>query len=103
MLIGNKVGVLVGVTVGLALAVGSGVLLGDGVTLGLCVTLGTMVVAIADAFGASLVTFPPFALHPPVINIRSNPKDNPRTTLIVFWCLPINKCILDSFGCVSLL
>jgi UDP-3-O-[3-hydroxymyristoyl] glucosamine N-acyltransferase len=98
MVIGNRVGVLVEVTVGLAVAVGTGVLLGGGVGLGLSVKLGATVVALEDAVGGSRVTFTPFTLHPHMTNMMSNPKDNPTTTLNEFLCLPINKSMFDSFG-----
>lgn len=49
MLIGCRVGVLVGVFVAVAVAVGDGVLLGDGVMLGVWVRLGREVVALGRA------------------------------------------------------
>jgi hypothetical protein len=84
------VGLLVGVIVGLVVAVGFGVLLGDGVALGLGVKLGTIVVALGELGIVSTMTSFPIALHPPAININSNPKATPATTLIEFWYLPIN-------------
>jgi hypothetical protein len=98
MLIGCRVGVLVGVIVAVADAVGSGVLLGDGVMVGLGVRLGTTLVALGGAVAASLrITFP-FVMHPPVIKTRSNPKHNPGITLVEYLDLPINSFMLDSLG-----
>jgi ABC-type uncharacterized transport system permease subunit len=95
--IGCRVGVLVGVIVGLAVPVGSAVLLGDGVAVGFEVTLGTTIVALGNAVAASFVIFSPTVLHPPAIKIRINPIKIPALTLIRFLILPINRIMLDNY------
>jgi hypothetical protein len=94
MFIGCSVGVLVWVTVGLAVEVGFGVLLGEGVALGFWVRLGAIVVALGDAVRVSFIYFFPTLLHPPTMIISSNPNDSPATTLIERLRLPVNGYIM---------
>ena len=103
MLIGNRVGVLVGVTVGLAVVVRVGVLLGDGVALGLIVELGMTVVVLGVVEVASLIGRSPLWLHPTLMKIRLNPRDIPAIALIKFLFLPVIRLILNNIRCECLL
>lgn len=102
MPIGNRVGVLVGVTVGLAVVVRVGVLLGDGVALEVWIKLGTTVVALGEKVTVSFTPGSPLGLHPLARKTRLNPRDIPAIALTGFLFLPIIRLMLNNIrsGCL---
>jgi hypothetical protein len=87
MLIGCKVGVLVGVRVGLVVAVGRGVLLGDGVLEGDWVALGMAVVAVGLNPAVRDAVFSTTELHPVMIKNKNSPNVIPAIIMNLF--LPV--------------
>jgi hypothetical protein len=100
------VGVLVGVTVGLAVTEAVGVLLGIGVLLGLGVKLGRIIVVLSGLLvrapvglgktvTVNFITSSLTGLHPTAARDRINGRVNTARVLIVFFCLPINRYIVE--------
>jgi hypothetical protein len=103
MLIGWRVGVLVGVTVGLAVVMGRGVLLGVDVIVLVWVALGITIVAAGTAMTV-LVGGSTFAGRQPVKMInRNSPNAIPANSLNLFLFLPVNSFMVDGSSSGTLL
>jgi hypothetical protein len=103
MLIGCKVGVLLGVKVGMAVAEGREVLLGEGVIMSVCVSLGRSVVGAEVALAKPDAVFTTTGLHPAIIANRNTPKAIPAIILIACLLVPVSSFILDDDCLGSLL